>query len=54
MFIKIVRHVGFRNVKTWRMEKLVLQLKMYKHNRDDYEYSRANLSLYYSQPALVG
>lgn len=31
MVTKIVGYVGFRNVKTWRMEKHVLELKLYKH-----------------------
>lgn len=53
MFTKVVRYVGFRNVKIQRMEKHVLELKIYKHSHDCYEYFRTNLFLCYHEPALI-
>lgn len=53
MFTKIIRYVGFRNVRIARMEKQVLELKIYKHHCDCYEYLRAHLSLCSPEPALI-
>lgn len=38
MFKKVVRYVGFRNVKILRIVKHVLELKMCKHNHYSYKY----------------
>lgn len=53
MFTNIVRYVGFRNVKIWRMNQHVLELKMYKHGHDCYEDLRTNPTLYCPEPALI-